>query len=612
MAEITIEAGAEVESKDGRRYVILRVATFSSVLAQDLLTGLPELLDMVDLRPLSDMKKRSSPDVASIPQADWDCARKRLEIITPFLDGRRYSRRELEERATSFGFDAASLYRWRRIYRESGKVSALIPVLRGHIKGRKKLREDVEAIVRGTIEEFYLTKQQPSPADAIMEVRRRCRNANLPAPAPNTIRARILLISEYERLKRRSQAKVAKDLYRLTPGSFDEATSPLSLVQIDHTPLDISVVDDRHRLAIGRPYITLVFDVYSRMVLGFCISLDPTGALSTGLALCHAIFPKETWLAARNIEHDWPCWGFPAKIHVDNAKEFRGTMLLRACQQYNMDLQFRPVATPHYGGHIERMLGTLGKAIRILPGATFANPAERGEYDSDKHAAMTLSEIEAWVAEYITGVYHRKVHSGIKTSPQQRWEAAALGRGRLPSGMRQRVDDDRIRLDFLPYFDRSIQDYGIQIDKIQYFDEVLRPFADAKIDGKPRQFLFRRDPRDISTVYFWHQDLKQYFAIPYRNISRPVMSIWDYRRAQDEAAKATDGAVNEELVFAAYERLQRREEDAVLKTKAARRLVQRRAHRVPAPPPLQLIVDNAPSQQRSRDVVIAPFEIEEA
>jgi transposase InsO family protein len=60
--------------------------------------------------------------------------------------------------------------------------------------------------------------------------------------------------------------------------------------------------------------------------------------------------PKEAWLTHRGIAGSWPCWGFPARIHLDNAKEFHGEMLRRACEQYGIALDYRPPATPHMGG----------------------------------------------------------------------------------------------------------------------------------------------------------------------------------------------------------------------------------------------------------------------
>jgi hypothetical protein len=98
------------------------------------------------------------------------------------------------------------------------------------------------------------------------------------------------------------------------PGHSTRRSGRWKFVQIDHTKLDVIVVDEEQRLPIGRPWITLAIDVYSRMVLGFYISLDPPGAIATSLCIAHAALPKETRLAKRGIVGSWPCWGFPARI----------------------------------------------------------------------------------------------------------------------------------------------------------------------------------------------------------------------------------------------------------------------------------------------------------
>jgi putative transposase len=90
-------------------------------------------------------------------------------------------------------------------------------------------------------------------------VARRCREAQLRAPDTNTIRVRIAAIPPRERLSRRSHRKAAVDQFAPRPGVFDSAQRPLDLVQIDHTKLDIIVVDDEQRLPIGRPWITAIF-----------------------------------------------------------------------------------------------------------------------------------------------------------------------------------------------------------------------------------------------------------------------------------------------------------------------------------------------------------------
>lgn len=56
-------------------------------------------------------------------------------------------------------------------------------------------------------------------------------------------------------------------------------TAILQQVQIDHTPVDLIVVDERHRLPIGRPYLTAAIDVFSRCMVGLVVTLEAPSAL---------------------------------------------------------------------------------------------------------------------------------------------------------------------------------------------------------------------------------------------------------------------------------------------------------------------------------------------
>jgi putative transposase len=289
--------------------------------------------------------------------------------------------------------------------------------------------------------------------------------------------------------------------------------------------------------------------------------------------IAHAALPKETWLAKRGIVGSWPCWGFPARIHLDNAKEFHGEMLRRACEQYGITLEYRPVAQPHMGGHIERLLGTLLRALHELPGATFSNPGERGNYDSQARAVMTLGELERWLTEYIVGVYHAKRHRGIGTSPLQRWTTGAFGDAHDGgTGVVDRpANEERIRLDFLPFVERTVQPYGVSIEGIHYYSDVLRRFVGATENGRRRVFVFRRDPRDISTVSFWDPELQRYSTIPYRNTTHPPISIWELRELRGKLHEAGRAHIDEAAIFEAYRRLREREARAVSETQRTRR-----------------------------------------
>src|SRR3546814_79332 len=136
------------------------------------------------------------------------------------------------------------------------------------------------------------------------------------------------------------------------------ADYPLQIVQIDHTPADIIIVDEHFRKPLGRPTLTLQIDIATRVIPGFYISLEKPSATSVGMAIRHAVLPKAAWLQEREINLDYPVFGIPETLHLDNAAEFRSRALERGCEQHGIDLKHRPRRTPHYGGHIERLIGT--------------------------------------------------------------------------------------------------------------------------------------------------------------------------------------------------------------------------------------------------------------
>jgi putative transposase len=581
-AIIEIKPGSMVEYL-GTEYKITHILDIESVLAQNPANGDVKKLLIKDLLvPGSKAEEEQlQPDIAVVPDEDWLIAQERLAHLVPLLSAEKRTRKMVSEAAIKAGVNTVTMYRWMNKYQESMLLSSLLPEDKNGGRGKSRLDKETEKIIQVTIEDYYLNKQKPSVQQASEEAIRRCKNAGVPLPSPITIRRRISVLSAREKLKRRIGWQAARNKYEPIKGEFPGADYPLSVVQIDHTKLDIMLVDDVDRLPVGRPWLTLAIDVYSRMIAGMYISLDPPGALSVGLCLSHAILPKEQWLLRYNIKTTWPVWGLMAKIHLDNAKEFRGDMLRRSCEQYSIGIDYRPVKTPHFGGHIERLIGTFSKDVHTLPGTTFSNIKERGEYKSDVHAAMTLKELEQWLATYITDVYHQKLHSELDMSPLKKYEEGIFGKDDKPGcGFPKRIaDEDKLRLDFMPYIERSMQRYGIVIEDVHYYRSILNKWinaVDPEYPKRKRQFLIRRDPRDISVVYFWDPDLRRYYDIPYRDNTRPPISVWELRAIRRKLKDEGKRNIDEGLIFDAYRRMREIEDNAVKDTRKARREKQRR------------------------------------
>lgn len=576
---LSLQPGTEVAFA-GKCGHITHILDFESVLVKEAQSGKPERVRISDLQPVVAVTGAKQHDPQVVQDDDWRIAQERFEIIRPLLDPVGRKRADIEARAAETGKHANTLYKWIGLYESQGRITALLPRERKD-KGTTKLTAEIEAIIQSVIEDEYLTRQNKSIAKVCQGVRSRCLAARLEVPHNNTVRNRVAKLSEELKIARRRGKKIAEQQFSPIEGEFPGADYPLAVVQMDHTKLDIILVDDIHRRPIGRPWITLAMDVYSRIVAGSYVSFDPPGALSTGLCLAHAILPKDAWLARHEIDTEWPLWGFPVKILVDNAKEFRGSMLQRACQQYGINLEWRPVARPHYGAHIERLLGTFLQEIHTLPGTTFSNTQARGDYDSDGQAVMTLSEFERWLATYIVEIYHCREHSSLGVSPLDKLKEGIFGTAQKPgSGLPPKiVDENRLRLDLMPFVERTVQDYGVVIDDIHYYHDVLRRWINATEPGRGkvrRKFMFRRDPRDISTVWFYDPELMAYYPVPYRDTSHPPISIWKLREAKGRVTSSGANEDAERAIFQAYDRMRQIEEAAKGKTKAVRRAAQRR------------------------------------
>lgn len=317
------------------------------------------------------------------------------------------------------------------------------------------------------------------------------------------------------------------------------------------------------------------------------------------MCVAHSVLPKDEWLILHKVNAEWPVWGMPKKIYVDNGADFRSDNFQQSCMMYGINLEFRPVKTPRYGGHIERVLGTFMREVHELPGTTFSNIKAKEGYDSEKQAVMTKSEFETWLVTMICKVYHQKMHSGIGMTPVRKWEIGIFGNASVQGIGIPLIPATRqtVLLDFLPHFLRTIQAFGVTIDGMTYYADILRQWINAGDPAdktKKRDFIFRRDPRDISTIWFFDPEIKQYFKVPFADQALPPMSIWEYQQARDVLRREGKKSVNEHQILHAITELRTQVDASKERTKTARRQSQRRQEHekmvspaAPLPPPVQ-------------------------
>jgi len=514
--------------------------------------------------------KLLAPELSTVSAQQWEEARRRMKVVQPLARMPRRTRADVVTAATELGLAAAQLYRLLARYKADSRLTALLPQPRGGVRGRSRISAELEALIEEVIEDVYLTRQRPKIMDLVSEVRRRCHTRGLTPPSRKAMTLRLQRKPRSEIVARREGRKAARDRFTPAIGSL-EADWPLALVQIDHTLVDVIVVDTVSRVPIQRPWLTLAIDICSRCVMGFHLSLEPPSATSVALCIAHAVLPKSQWLAQRNIEAEWP-HGLMSRLHLDNAKEFRSEALRRGCEQYGIAIDYRPVRTPHYGGHIERLIGTMMGKVHLLPGTTFSDVRAKGDWDSQKTAAITIEELERWLAHAITGVYHRTVHRGLSTTPLQAWERAMLGDANIPGPGEpvNIVDGRRFLIDFLPIERRMVRREGISLHSIGYWSDILRSWI-----GEQQKMIVRYDPRDLSRIYLLAPD-GQYYDLTYRNLRRPPITLWEQRLALKRLREAGHSQVDESAIFRTLEIMRKIADEAITATKTLRRQRERR------------------------------------
>lgn len=357
---------------------------------------------------------------------------------------------------------------------------------------------------------------------------------------------------------------------------------PLEAVQIDHALVDLIVVSGSTRKPIGRPWITVAIDVYTRCILGYYLSFDAPNQTSVAHALEHASFPKQTWLKKLGVDVAYPMFGKIECIHWDNAKTFQARDVKAQCERYGIRIQERPVRSPHYGAYVERVIGTMMGAIHLLPGTTFSNVKERGSYQSEKRATMSFLDLERWLVEEIAGQYHNKPHRGLGgETPAALWESAWKGRDGKPTVPPIISDARSFVIGFYPSASRRISRTGIVLHGLRYWDPCLTPFIN---DQKDHEVHYSQ--RDLSKVFLRLGD--GYVDVPLLDRSQGAFSLWELKEARADLRARGKAASDESEMFESIQRQRSIQVAAEATSKAARKKIARTPS---APSPTQPVVD---------------------
>jgi putative transposase len=431
-----------------------------------------------------------------------------------------------------------TVYRWQSRHREFGDDSYALLY-------RKRNRainypSEVLEICDESLETVYFTRERNTLQDALdfasqrvietNEIRKEQNLAPFKAPSRRLFKTLLRDIPSFDQYAARYGRQAALAKFRSVRG-HRVTKEPLERGEIDHTPLDLFVIDDNpeHSLPLGRPYVTLCIDDFTRCVLGVYIGFVPPSHLSVAQCLKHAFLPK-IYLKGEHphTAHLWVQYGVMRELVVDQALEFHGHSLTEGCRRLGIEIHFSPRKQAWFKGKIERIFRSLNEGVAHgVRGTTFSNTMQKGDYDPQKAAVVRLSTLKAAIHKWICDVYHQKKHRALGMPPAEMWATHFKPQNvRLPED-REALDATMGRL-----YDRVLTHKGVEFQGLVYNSEAFSEIRNRFGSRLEVQVLV--DESDIGSVYVRYKDvLMRAPALNYDYANG--ISAWQHKLFQQNA-----------------------------------------------------------------------------
>lgn len=225
-------------------------------------------------------------------------------------------------------------------------------------------------------------------------------------------------------------ARYGEEMWEYEQMIFDHfahlATRPLQYVFADYCLLKVFIVDTETRSKLDRLWLTLLIDAYSRSVVGWTLTYEQPCIDSIQDALLNAIQPK-TSHTELGIEGDWPCYGIPLQLSLDNAwsnhshslESLAGLISMNG--EFNsIDLVFRKPYRARQGALIERFFRGLAAIIKERLKGAIQSSHPKDLRNAAEEACLLFEDIYRFLLEEIVA-YQNRPHSELeKMTPNQK------------------------------------------------------------------------------------------------------------------------------------------------------------------------------------------------
>jgi putative transposase len=185
--------------------------------------------------------------------------------------------------------------------------------------------------------------------------------------------------------------------------------------EADHAQLDIHVVPLRGS-RLQSPWMTVIEDGFSRLIMGWALSLYPSSA-EVLAALREAIV----------IDHERGPWGgVPHVVRFDGGRDFLANAVTRAAAEVGFLVSKTAPYSPYQKGKVERLHLTIRQElISTLPHYLLGPRRADGKLYTQRRRPLTLEELQEEIRRYVKHYNRARKHSSLGgLTPEEKWASS--------------------------------------------------------------------------------------------------------------------------------------------------------------------------------------------
>jgi putative transposase len=223
----------------------------------------------------------------------------------------------------------------------------------------------------------------------------------------------------YCRAVNQGLASIVRPLQRV---EFDEWTVHLHVLLVLTQVWNTLTEKEKKSVEKVRLVLCLAIDVATKCVVG--MSLAKTACPENALrCLESAVSDKQEYADAAGAVTPWDQCGIMETAAADAGTSFANFDFRVRAVDLGVKFKTAPAGVPFLRGTVERVFrSTDEKFAALFAGRTFSHPVEKGDYDSEGRASLTIDEFAEALVRYKIDHYHNQPHDGLGgETPRSRW-----------------------------------------------------------------------------------------------------------------------------------------------------------------------------------------------